>query len=48
MKSEDYLRNQVVHVMEVDNVKSIVCGQDHLLMVTEAGDVCSCKVFCSV
>ena len=42
VESEDYLRNQVVHVMEVDKVKSIVCGQDHSLMVTEAGEVFSC------
>jgi len=42
VEAEDYLRNKVVHVMEVEKVKSIVCGQDHSLMLTEVGELYSC------
>lgn len=42
VEQEDYLRREVAHVLEVENVKSIVCGQDHSLMLTQDGEVFSC------
>jgi len=42
VEAEDYLRNRLVHMVEVEKVKSVQCGQDHSLMVTEGGEVFSC------
>ena len=42
IEDENYFINQVIHVMSVDNVVDIVCGQDHSLLLTAAGQVISC------
>ena len=42
VEEEDYIRKEMAHVMEVERVKSVVCGQDHSIMLTDEGKVYSC------